>query len=102
MVLLAQVVPGREPRAVGLIGVELDVVGLHLRRRVEARDAVRLDPTFIHDAAEHGTRFGEELARFGAYDGVFQDARIGTRELPRLEERRPVDVWHQLRQRVAA
>ena len=58
-VLLAQVVPRHEPRAPLFVGVDLDVVAVHLCRGVKRGDAIRHEPTLLDDAPEHGLSLGQ-------------------------------------------
>ena len=49
VVLLAQVVP-RQRRVALLVGIDLNVVGVDLRRRIEAEDTACLDEILANDA----------------------------------------------------
>ena len=50
VVLLAQVVPRHQRRVALLVGIDLNVVGVDLRRRIEAEDTVCLDEILANDA----------------------------------------------------
>src|SRR5262249_26651859 len=102
VVLLPEVVPGHEALAARLVAVDLDVVPVCPRRGIQGEYSVRDDPAFAPDASEHCRGLAEELARGVAGERILQDLRIRSGKLPRLEERRPVDVVDELREGIGA
>src|SRR4029077_11146124 len=81
-----------ELRRTRLVGVDLDVLAVHRVRREKAEHGTRGEPPALDDPAQHRLSLGEHLARLRPHDRVVEYRRIRAGELPRLEERAPVDV----------
>ena len=98
--LLPQLVQRREDGAARLVGVDLDVVAVHLVGREQPEDAVGPQPLLLDDAVEH--RLGVLVQPAGGLPagGVVQDVGEPAAHLPGVEERLPVDVAAQLLERV--
>src|SRR5262249_10073455 len=82
-----------------LAGVDLDVVADRIRRE-KSQDGARPHQSFGHDPFQERLRVREEFACRVADDRVLEDRGVIALQLPRLEERRPVDVRYQLVQGV--
>ena len=81
-----------------LVRVHLDVVADGVRGP-QADDGPRGEPPLSHDLVEHLPCVGEQAARALAHGRVVEELRVRAGELPRLEERRPVDPVDQCLQR---
>ena len=68
------------------------------RRRPEADDRFRREPLLLDDLPQHRLRVVEQGAGGGALLGIVENGREAALQLPRLEERRPVDVARELRE----
>ena len=90
-ILLAQAVPGHDDGLAPFVGIEFDIVTAAVGR-INRKHTVGLQPAAFDDFLQHRLRIGKHLLRFNTNDCVFKDLRIGTREIPGLEERRPVDT----------
>ena len=95
--LLPQRVQRAEQPRARLVRVELDVVA-DGGRREEAVGRARLEIAVGHELLQRRLRVVEDLLRLRPPVGVLEDARVGAAQLPDGEERRPVDVRHDLRQ----
>ena len=73
------------------VRVDLDVVA-DARRGIQAEHRVRFQRLHGDDFFQHCAALGKNAARRLADHRVLQDLRIAAREVPGLEERRPVDV----------
>ena len=90
--LLAQVVPDERGRRARLVGPQHDVVAARVRRP-EADDAVRREPAPVDRRASSIACPSANTVRADSpTTGSSRIAGIRARELPRLEERRPVDA----------
>ncbi len=67
--------------------------------REEPVGAVRSEQLLGDDAVEQRLAIGEDLTRGGRLLGIVEDRRVAARELPGVEERRPVDPADQLVER---
>ena len=83
--------------AAGVVGVKLNVVA-HTVGRVQPHHRMGGKPAPVDQALEHALAVGIHTHRFGAHHLVFQDVGEGTRQIPSLKKRRPVDVRGQLGQ----
>ena len=97
--LLAQRVQHGDRLGSPLVAVDEDVVALGIRRP-EAEHGAGAEPALRRDAVEHRLRVREQAARRLAVFGVVEDRGKLAGELPGGEERRPVDVVAQLRDRI--
>ena len=89
--LLAQAVQAGD----GTVCGEDDVVAVAMRRP-EPDDRLRREPLPGDDLFEHPLRVVEQRPRSIAELGVVEDRRVAAAQAPRVEERRPVDVRHEL------
>ena len=96
--LLTQEMQGREDGGAVGARVGLDVVADRVRGE-EAVNAPGLQQPLLDDAIEQRIPLVEDLLRLRAVLFVFQNLRIDALQLPRVEERRPVDVLPQRPQR---
>ena len=78
-----------------------DVVVVHGVGGPEPDDGVRLQPVLAHDPLEQCQRVTVEVARGRTDLRVVQDRGVQPFQLPRREERRPVDPLDELGERVA-
>src|SRR5439155_314314 len=101
VVLLPQVVPRHQHIAPALIAVDFNIVAIHPRGGKQAEHSVCRYLISPDDAPQGLLALVKQLSGCFAYDRVPEDLRIGTGELPGLEERRPVDVVDELGQRIA-
>src|SRR5258706_14857359 len=99
LVLLAQVVPRQAQALARFVRVDLDVVAGGVRGP-QAVHAARGEPAALDDALEHRLAFFQYVARGLAVDFIRKDVRILSGEIPRLEERRPVDIGYELLERI--
>ncbi len=81
-----------------LVGEEHNVVADAVGRP-EADDGIRRVPLLGDDAVEQSAGVGKELLRLAADLVVVEDRGIAAGELPRLEERRPIDEGHEIGER---
>src|SRR6185295_9841522 len=96
--LLAQEVEPAEHLRARRVRVELHVVTGAVRGE-EAIDAAGGEQPPGDDLVEELVRLGEGLARLLAVFVVLKDRGVDALELPRVEERRPVDELAQRRER---
>ncbi len=94
--LLTQIVPShRHPRA-RFVRVDLDVVVADGVRGQQRNHAARRQPAALDQSREHRLGIREHAPRRFADDLIVENRGIGAGEIPRLEERAPVDVLGQL------
>ena len=67
--------PGHQDLAARLIAVDLDVVVVDLRRRVETEDTTGRQPPPGNQALQHRLGIGKDALRFAADHRVIQDRR---------------------------
>ncbi len=96
--LLAKRVQRRDRLVARLVGVDLDIVALGIGGP-EADDAAGRKPVFADDAVEHRRSIIEQRPRGSPVFVVVEDRRIFAGQLPGREERRPVDIRHEVGQR---
>ena len=89
----------RDRRRARLVGVDENVVALRIRRPEAERGAGR-EPALGHDLVEHGARVLVERARHRAEFRVVENGGKFAVQFPGREERRPVDVIDQFRDRI--
>ncbi len=65
-------------------------------RRPETDDGLRREPLLGNDSLEHPLCVFEQRAGSFAQRGVVEDRRVATAQTPRMEERCPVEVRHQV------
>ena len=94
-VLLPEVAPRQCDRGARRVGVELDVVADRIGRQ-DGDDAAGGKPASLDDALEHRLALRVDVARDLAHDRIVKDRGKRSRELPGLEERRPVDSTREL------
>ncbi len=99
LVLLAQVVQGGQHFAARFVGVDFDVVVVHLVGGEQAEHGFGLQPFFVDDLLQHVLRVFEQVLGVFADHFVFQDLRVAAGQFPGFEERGPVDVVAQFFQR---
>ena len=80
-----------------VVGIDGDIVAIGIGRP-EADGGAGVEPFFLDDAVEHLARVVIERARDFADLGIVENGRETPGQFPGLEERRPVDVFGQLRQ----
>ncbi len=97
--LLAQTVHHRDRNAARLVGVNLDVVALGIRRP-EAESGARGKPALGDDLLQHRLRVFIKRARCLAVFFVVKNGGEFAFQFPGLEERRPVDVVDKLSDRI--
>ena len=81
--------------AIAAIEMEQNIVAI-ARARPEFGNAARGQPFFIDDPRQHRLRIDPQRARAFADHGIVEDRRIIARQLPRTEERGPVDILRQI------
>ena len=89
---------GGERLGAALARIETDVVADRIRRP-EADHRLRVEPALGHDLRQHLLRILVELTRRLALRLVLEDGRKATLHVPGLEERRPVDIGHEIGRR---
>ena len=97
--LLAQEAQRRRHLRARRVRVDLDVVADRVGRE-QADDRAHLQPALRDELLQHAPRIGVQVARRLADDRVRQHVRELAGELPRVEERHPVDVAEQLVERI--
>ena len=60
-------------------------------RRPQTDHCVGAEPALVNDPPQHLLRVGEQIARGFADSGIVENGRVLAVELPRREERSPVD-----------
>src|SRR5205085_1302604 len=95
--LLAQVAPSQCDLLARRVAVDLDVVA-DRRGRHERNYTVGDKPPPVDYALKHLPSIGINIACRLADDGVLENRREWSRQLPGLEEGAPVDIVRELRQ----
>src|SRR5690606_38466137 len=90
--LLPQRVEGTEDLRPTVVGVQLDIIP-NAVRRPDAHHTVTAQESLPADAIQQRVRVIEQLPGFGSDIRQVEYFRVLAFELPRNEERRPVDEW---------
>ena len=98
--LLAQEMQPRKHAGARFICVHLHVVVVDAVRREQTDDAARGQPALMNDLLQHAARIRIQTADLFADDGVGEDVREFSAELPGIEERHPVDVTREIFERI--
>mmetsp|Transcript_20025 Transcript_20025/g.34459 ORF Transcript_20025/g.34459 Transcript_20025/m.34459 type:complete len:299 (+) Transcript_20025:725-1621(+) len=90
--------------SVVIIRVQLNIVS-HRIARVHGQNTIGMDPLVLDDIVHHLLSIVEELLRLLTHRGIVEDLRVASvgilaSQLPGLEKRIPVNVRHQLFQRI--
>ena len=87
---------GQRHLAARVVRVDLDIVVVDRIGGQQRDDAVGLEPVALDQLREHALAVGEHLPGRIADDLVLEDRRVGTGQIPGLEERTPVDIVDQI------
>ena len=84
-----------------LVGIDIDIIADTVGREQSDHRGCA-EPFLRDDARQHLLRVIEQVARRLADDRVLQYLRIASRQLPRLEKRRPVDHFRDFLEGIVA
>src|SRR5512138_1201550 len=78
------------------VRVYLDIIVVDAVRREQSEHAFGRQPSFANDLLQHATRVRVQVARLLTYRRIGQNVGECAAELPRVEERHPIDIARQV------